>query len=123
MARLVLPVGTLTAILAVLASGAALASRAAATSQPPDVVQLAPGSAVQLGTPPFLVQGKRYAFTWSGGGPAQTYLVKTIRPDGWILVDAADETLRPDQYVPGEFPQRWLHAGLAISVQEMRDLP
>jgi hypothetical protein len=123
MARLVRPVGFFTAILAVLAAGVALSARAPGTAQAPDTVQLAPGAAVQLATPPFLAQGKRYAFTWPGGGPAQTYLVKTIRPDGWVLVDAADETLRPDQYVPGEFPQRWLHVGMAISIQEMRDLP
>jgi hypothetical protein len=87
------------------------------------VVGLAPGSVVNLATPAFLQQGKRYAFTWAGGGPAQTYAVKEVRPDGWILVEVADEVTRPDLYIPGEFPLRWLHVGLAVSVQEMRPLP
>jgi hypothetical protein len=86
-------------------------------------VGLAPGSAVNLTTPPFLVKGKRYAFTWAGGGPAQTYAVKEITPTGWILVEVADEVTRPDLYIPGEFPTRWLNVGLAVSVQEMRALP
>ncbi|NUR52873.1 MAG: hypothetical protein HOQ29_00345 [Acidobacteria bacterium] len=88
-----------------------------------DVVRLVDGTAVNLATPSFLQVGKRYAFTWPGGGPPQTYAVKTIRPDGWILVEVADETTRPDLYIPGEFPVRWLHVGLAVSVQEMRPLP
>ena len=118
------PVALTVLVVAAFVGGAASSPRVfARASQPPDMVQLAPGAAVQLATPPFLVQGKRYEFTWSGGGPAQTYLVKSIRPDGWILVDVADETLRPDQYIPGDFPQRWLHVGMAISIQQMRDLP
>ena len=123
MARFIRQAGTLIVMTAALLAVVARSQRTSAGASQPDIVQLAPGSAVQLATPPFLVQGKRYAFTWSGGGPAQTYLVKAIRPDGWVLVDAADETLRPDQYIPGDFPQRWLHVGLAISIQEMRDLP
>jgi hypothetical protein len=87
------------------------------------VVGLVPGTVVNLATPTFLQQGKRYAFTWAGGGPAQTYAVKEVRPDGWILVEVADEVTRPDLYIPGEFPLRWLHVGLAVSVQEMRPLP
>jgi hypothetical protein len=87
------------------------------------VVGLAHGTVVNLATPTFLQQGKRYAFTWAGGGPAQTYAVKEVRPDGWILVEVADEVTRPDLYIPGEFPLRWLHVGLAVSVQEMRPLP
>jgi hypothetical protein len=86
-------------------------------------IGLVPGTAVNLATPSFLVQGKRYAFTWASGGPAQTYAVKEIRPDGWILVEVADEITRPDLYIPGEFPTRWLHVGLAVSIQEMRPLP
>ncbi len=88
-----------------------------------DIVSLASGSAVHIATPAFLTVGKRYAFTWSGGGPAQTSLVKAKRADGWILVEVADETIRPELYIPGEFPTRWLHVGLAISIQEMRALP
>lgn len=87
------------------------------------VVRLAAGTAVNLATPSFLIKGKRYAFTWAGGGPAQTYSVKEIAPDGWILVEVADEITRPDLYIPGEFPLRWLHVGLAVSIQEMRPLP
>ena len=87
-----------------------------------DIVRLEPGAAVHLATPPFLVIGKRYAFTWPGGGPSQTYTIKAIQADGWVLVDVADENTRPELYVPGEFPTRWLHVGLAVSVQEMRPL-
>jgi hypothetical protein len=89
----------------------------------PDIVSLAPGAAVHVATPVFLVAGKRYAFTWPGGGPPQTFIVKTIRDDGWILVEVADETIKPELFIPGEFPTRWLHVGLAISIQEMRALP
>ena len=64
--------------------------------------------------------GKRYAFTWSGGGPAQTYTVKSVRTDGWVLVDVAEETVNPALLVPGEYPTRWLNVALAISIQEMR---
>ena len=71
-------------------------------------------------TPSFVQAGKRYAFTWSGGGPAQTYTVKAIRHDGWVLVDVAEETINPAFLVPGEFPKRWLNVALAISIQEMR---
>ena len=88
-----------------------------------DIVQLAAGSAVHLATPPMLQVGKRYAFTWPGGGPPQTFTVKQIRDDGWILVEVADETIKPELYSPGEFPTRWLHVGLAVSIQEMRPLP
>lgn len=88
-----------------------------------DVVSLASGSAVHLATPAFLKLGKRYAFTWPGGGPPQTFVIKSIRDDGWILVEVADETIRPELYIPGEFPTRWLHVGLAVSIQEMRALP
>jgi hypothetical protein len=105
-----------------LAAAAALrplAARAAA----PDVVSLAAGTSVHLATPPFLVAGKRYAFTWPGGGPPQTFTVKQVREDGWVLVEVADENTRLDLYVPGEFPTRWLHAALAVSIQEMRALP
>lgn len=95
------------------------AARAAAS----DVVSLSPGSAVHLATPPFLKVGTRYAFTWPGGGPPQTFTIKQIRPDGWVMVEVADENTRLDLYVPGEFPTRWLHAALAVSIQEMRPLP
>jgi hypothetical protein len=87
------------------------------------IVHLAPGTAVTLATPAFLQQGKRYAITWAGGGTAQTYAVKLVRPHGGVLVEVADEVTRPDLYIPGEFPLRWLHVGLAVSIQEMRPLP
>jgi hypothetical protein len=85
-------------------------------------VRLQPGAAVHLATPPFLEAGKRYAFTFPGGGPAQTYTVKQVRADGWVLVDVAGELTNADQYLPGEFPQRWLHVALATSIQEMKPL-
>jgi hypothetical protein len=71
-------------------------------------------------TPSFVHAGRRYAFTWSGGGPAQTYTVKSVRNDGWVLVDVAEETINPAFLVPGEYPTRWLNVALAISIQEMR---
>ncbi len=113
------------AVLASVAAGTAVAvwRTPAVHASSADIVTLAAGSAVHLATPTFLTVGKRYAFTWPGGGPAQTFIVKSMRDDGWILVEVADETIRPELYIPGEFPTRWLHVGLAISIQEMRPLP
>jgi len=71
-------------------------------------------------TPSFVEVGKRYAFTWSGGGPAQTYTIKRVRTDGWVLVDVVEENVNPAFLVTGEFPTRWLNVALAISIQEMR---
>ena len=84
------------------------------------VVRVSADSIIALQTPPFIQVGKRYAFTWAGGGPAQTYTVKSKREDGWILVDVADENTNPASFVPGDFPTRWLNVSTAISVQEMR---
>ena len=75
---------------------------------------------VRLQTPDFVQVGKRYAFTWAGGGPAQTYTVKSKRQDGWVLVEVADENTNPIYFVPGELPTRWLNVAMAISIQEMR---
>ena len=101
----------------------ALAARTpAATARGGDIVQISPDSAIHLATPSFIQVGKRYAFTWPGGGPPQTHTVKAIRHDGWILVEVADDTTRPELYIPGDFPMRWLHVGLAISIQEMRPI-
>jgi len=80
----------------------------------------APPSFQGAETPSFVQAGKRYAFTWSGGGPAQTYTVKSVRSNGWVLVDVAEETVNPALLVPGEYPTRWLNVALAISIQEMR---
>jgi hypothetical protein len=110
-------------LLFILLAGGAVAWRpSVARASGVDVVSLSPGSTIHLATPQFLKVGTRYSFTWPGGGPAQTYLVKQIREDGWILVDVADEITRPELFVPGEFPSRWLHVALAISIQEMRPL-
>jgi hypothetical protein len=98
-----------------------LSSRPTAAFQ--DVVRLAKGSVVSLATPPFLQVGKRYAFTWAGGGPAQTYTIKSTLPDGWVVVEVADPNTDLNLYVPGQFPTMWLNAGAAISIQEMRPLP
>ncbi|HXT32113.1 MAG TPA: hypothetical protein VN716_22590 [Vicinamibacterales bacterium] len=105
-----------------LAGGTAAWRPSVARASGVDVVSLSPGSTIHLATPPFLKVGTRYSFTSPGGGPAQTYLVKQVREDGWILVDVADEITRPELFVPGEFPSRWLHVALAISIQEMRPL-
>lgn len=88
-----------------------------------ETVSLAEGTAVHLATPPMLQVGKRYAFTWPGGGPPQTYTIKSIRKDGWVEVQVAEENVDPAFLVPGQTPTRWLHAGIAVSVQEMRPLP
>ena len=77
---------------------------------------------VRVATPSFITVGKRYAFTWAGGGPAQTYTIKAARNDGWVLVEVADENLNPVNAFP-ELPTRWLNAGAAISIQEMRPHP
>ncbi|MEO5897853.1 MAG: hypothetical protein ABIS06_19375 [Vicinamibacterales bacterium] len=60
-----------------------------------ETVSLAPESVISLATPPYIQVGKRYAFTWAGGGPAQTYVVKSLRRDGWVLVEVADENTNP----------------------------
>lgn len=88
-----------------------------------DTVQLAPGAIVALGTPAFLQTGKRYAFTWPGGGPPQTFTVKDVRQDGWILVEVAEENLDLSVLPVGVLPVRWLNAAIATSIQEMRPLP
>ena len=46
--------------------------------------------------------------------------MKEKRPDGWVLVEVADENTNPVYFVPGELPTRWLNAATAISIQEMR---
>jgi hypothetical protein len=87
-----------------------------------DTVRLASGSTVALATPDFIIRGQRYAFTWPGGGPPQTFTVKDLRPDGWILVEVAEENVDPN-FVPfGALPVRWLHVGIATSIQHMRPL-
>lgn len=88
-----------------------------------ETVYLAPGSTVAFATPPFLVPGKRYAFTWPAGGPPQTFTIKSVRPDGWVLVEVADDNTNTRLVASTEFPVRWLHVGLALSIQEMRPLP
>ena len=106
---------------AVLVAGRVFSSPRAAAAQ--ESVRLAEGSTVALATPTFLEAGKRYAFTWPGGGPPQTYTIKSIRKDGWVQVQVAEENVDPAFLVPGQTPTRWLHVGLAISIQEMRPLP
>jgi hypothetical protein len=88
-----------------------------------DTVALVNGTTVALSTPAFLQEGKRYAFTWPGGGPPQTFTVKSIRPDGWILVEVAEENLDLSVLPVGVLPVRWLNAAIATSIQEMRPLP
>ena len=87
-----------------------------------ETVSLAEGTTVSLSTPPFIVKGKRYAFTWPGGGPPQTFTVKELRKDGWILVEVAEENVDPNLVPFGTLPNRWLNVGIATSIQEMRPL-
>lgn len=103
------------AFAAVVALFASDGTRARAKTSEPD-------SIVSLSTPPFVTAGKRYAFTWAGGGPAQTYTIKSLRPDGWALVEVADENVNIAYIVQGELPTRWLNIGRAISIQEMRQI-
>jgi hypothetical protein len=98
-----------------------LANRAVARQ--PEMVRISPGSTVALATPIFLVPGKRYAFTWPGGGPPQTHTLKRVHENGWVEVEVADENIDPSLLVPGQLPTRWLNAALALSIQEMRPLP
>jgi hypothetical protein len=87
-----------------------------------DLVRLASGSTISLATPMFIEKGKRYAFTWPGGGPPQTFTVKDVRPDGWILVEVAEENLDLSLVPVGNLPVRWLNAAIATSIQEMRPI-
>ena len=105
-------------VAALLMAVTALTSRPAASAA--ETVHLARGSVISLQTPEFVQVGKRYAFTWAGGGPAQTHTVKSKRDDGWVLVEVADENFNPLHYVPGDLPTRWLNIGNTISIQEMR---
>jgi hypothetical protein len=84
--------------------------------------EISPGDPVSFATPGFLAVGQRYAFTWPGGGPPQTYTVKSIRRDGWIVVEVAEDNTNPAFHPPGELPTMWLHVGMAISIQPMRPL-
>ena len=102
-------------------AGLALAPSGNVTAR--ETVSLADGTAVAISTPAFIQVGKRYAFTWAGGGPAQTHTIKTLRKDGWVEVYVAEENVDPAFLVPGQTPTRWLNAGLATSIQEMRPLP
>ena len=106
------------AFAAILLLVTVLATRPAASLV--DTVRLSSDSVISLRTPPFVQIGKRYAFTWAGGGPAQTYTVKARRDDGWVQVEVADENTNPAYFVPGDHPLRWLNVGTAISIQEMR---
>ncbi|MBA3639570.1 MAG: hypothetical protein M3541_17735 [Acidobacteriota bacterium] len=105
-------------VAAVLVAATLFTSRPSASTA--ETVHLASGSVISLRTPEFVQVGKRYAFTWAGGGPAQTYTVKSKREDGWIIVEVADENTNPAYFVPGDWPTRWLNIGTAISIQEMR---
>ena len=87
-----------------------------------ETVSLADGSVIGLVTPPFILKGKRYAISWPGGGPPQTFTVKDVRKDGWILVEVAEEIVDPVYAPVGTLPTRWLNVALATSIQEMRPL-
>ena len=104
-----------------LTVGLILQTRASAGAQ--EYVRLVAGTSVAISTPPFIQVGKRYAITWGGGGPPQTYTIKSLRPDGWVEVLVAEDNVDPAFLVPGQTPSRWLHVGIATSVQEMRPLP
>ena len=106
------------AMFAVVPSIAGSRARASAL----ETVTIAPGQTISLATPAFIQKGKRYAFSWPGGGPPQTFMVKDVRSDGWVLVEVAEENVDP-AYVPlGSVPTRWLNVAIATSIQEMRPL-
>jgi hypothetical protein len=119
--RLAGAAATLTVI--VLLAGVNDPSRPSVSASAQETVRLAAGATVALSTPAFLQEGKRYAFTWPGGGPPQTFTVKSIRQDGWILVEVAEENLDLSVLPVGVLPVRWLNAAIATSIQEMRPLP
>ena len=96
---------------------------APARASAPEEVRLAPGTTIALATPSFLVPGKRYAFTWPGGGPPQTHTLKRVHVNGWVEVEVAEENIDPNLLTPGQLPIRWLNAALALSIQEMRPIP
>ena len=108
----------LVCVAALVLAATALTSRPTVSAS--ETVYLASGSVISLRTPEIVQVGKRYAFTWAGGGPAQTYVVKSKRDDGWVLVEVADENTNPVYFVPGDLPTRWLNVATAISIQEMR---
>ena len=113
-------VGAVAGILFALVLGPALSRPARAAMQ--ENVRVVNGSTIALSTPEFIVKGKRYAFTWPGGGPPQTFTVKEVRGDGWILVEVAEENIDPNIVPYGNLPVRWLHAAIATSIQEMRPI-
>jgi hypothetical protein len=115
--RLVFAAATVLVLMA-LASGVHRPAQASMQ----DTVRLVSGSTIALSTPEFIVKGKRYAFSWPGGGPPQTFTVKEVRRDGWILVDVAEENIDLNIVPLGTLPVRWLNAALATSVQEMRPI-
>ena len=112
----------LAVLLAVGVGVAAAAGTRGTDASTLEVVSLASGSTIALTTPAFIQKGKRYAFTWSGGGPPQTFTVKDLRNDGWVLVEVAEENVDPAYAPLGSLPTRWLNVGLATSIQEMRPL-
>ena len=101
--------------------GVAMLTRPAGASMQ-ETVRLASGSTISLSTPAFIAKGKRYAFTWPGGGPPQTFTVKDVRSDGWILVEVAEENVDLNIVPIGTLPVRWLNAAIATSIQEMRPI-
>lgn len=107
-------------IVLMLSLGPAPLTSARASAQ--ETVRLASGSTISLRTPEFILKGKRYAFTWPGGGPPQTFTVKDIRPDGWVLVEVAEENVDLNVVPVGQLPVRWLNAAFATSIQEMRPI-
>ena len=121
MARIRLAIaGAAAGIVFVLVLAPTLSRPAVAAMQ--ESVRLVSGSTIALSTPEFIVKGKRYAFTWPGGGPPQTFTVKEVRRDGWILVEVAEENIDPNIVPFGNLPVRWLNVAIATSVQEMRPI-
>ena len=119
----IVPIGAAcAAVLLLVAVGAARLVSSPVDASMQETVKLASGSIVALTTPDFIVKGKRYAFTWPGGGPPQTFTVKEMRRDGWILVEVAEENIDPNIVPYGNLPVRWLNAAIATSIQEMRPI-
>ena len=117
--RVAAALAALLTILALTTTSSSRGTHAAAQES----VRLVPGGTVALATPIFLAPGKRYAFTWPGGGPPQTHTLKRVHENGWVEVEVSDENVDPTLLVPGQLPTRWLNAALALSIQEMRPLP
>ena len=84
-----------------------------------ETVSLAAGTSVAISTPPFIQAGKRYAFSWPGGGPQQTHTIKSVRPDGWVEVQVAEGRLGRDACRDGGLASALVDGYAALFIGEI----